>query len=42
MFMNRTRIGFTATRSAFGGVFAFSVVTDSLGAFSGDRAHTGI
>lgn len=41
MLMNCTRTGITATRSVRGGVVAFPVVTVSLGAFSGDRAHTG-
>ena len=41
MLMNITRTGITATRSARGGVFAFSMATVSLAAFSGDRAHTG-
>lgn len=41
MLMNCTRTRVTATRSALGGVVAFPLVTDSLGAFSGHRAHTG-
>ena len=41
MLMNCTRTRVIATRSVIGGVVAFPVVTVSLGAFSGHRAHTG-
>jgi hypothetical protein len=41
MLMNITRTGVAATRSARGGVAAFSLVTASLGAFSRGRVHTG-
>ncbi|WP_396641237.1 hypothetical protein [Microbacterium sp.] len=41
MLMNCAPTRITATRSALGGVVAIPVVTVSLGAFSGHRAHTG-
>lgn len=42
MMMNSTRTRVAPTRSVFGGVAGFPVVTGSLGAFSGFRVHTGI
>lgn len=42
MMMNIAHTGITARRSALGAVVAFPVVTASLRAFPGGRAHAGI